>query len=72
MAPSSREVVHRAIDELSDDEVEVFYKVFTERREHEEPGLALRAAFIEVYRARREAASASDTEDAKGAAPASE
>jgi hypothetical protein len=58
--PTSREIVHRAIDDLSDDEVEVFYKIFTERRKHEEPGLALRAAFVEVYRARRDAASASD------------
>ena len=56
MASSNREAVHRAIDDLSDDEAEVFYKVFTERRKHEEPALALRAAFIEVYRARREAA----------------
>jgi hypothetical protein len=72
MALSNREAVHRAIDDLSDDEAEVFYKIFTERRKHEEPGLALRAAFIEVYRARREAASASDTEDAKDTAPAGE
>jgi hypothetical protein len=59
---TNREIVHQAIDELSDDEVEVFYKIFTERRKHEEPGLALRAAFVEVYRARRarDAAAASD------------
>ena len=72
MASSNREAVHRAIDDLNDDEVEVFYKVFTERRKHEEPGLALRAAFIEVYRARREAASASDARDAGGTAPTDE
>jgi hypothetical protein len=57
---TNRELVHQAIDDLNDDEVEIFYKIFTERRKHEEPGLALRHAFIEVYRARRSAASASD------------
>jgi len=57
---TNRELVHQAIDDLNDDEVEVFYKIFTERRKHEEPGLALRHAFIEVYRARRAAAAASD------------
>ncbi len=73
MASSNREAVHRAIDELNDDEVEVFYKVFTERRKHEEPGLALRAAFVEVYRARREAAAAaSEAQEAGGAAPPDE
>jgi DNA-directed RNA polymerase specialized sigma24 family protein len=72
MASSNREAVHRAIDDLSDDEAEVFYKVFTERRKHEEPALALRAAFIEVYRARREAAAASDAQEAGGTAPAGE
>ncbi len=73
MASSNREAVHRAIDELNDDEAEVFYKVFTERRKHEEPGLALRAAFIEVYRARREAtAAASEAQEAGGAAPPDE
>jgi DNA-directed RNA polymerase specialized sigma24 family protein len=73
MASSNREAVHRAIDDLSDDEAEVFYKVFTERRKHEEPGLALRAAFVEVYRARREAAaSAGEAQEAGGATPAGE
>jgi hypothetical protein len=52
MASSNREIVHRALDELSDEEIEVFYKVFTERRKHEPPGLALRESFVEVYRAR--------------------
>ena len=52
MASSNREAVHRAIDDLSDDEAEDFYKIFTERRKHEEPGLALRAAFVEVCIAR--------------------
>ncbi len=73
MASSNREAVHRAIDDLSDDEAEVFYKVFTERRKHEEPALALRAAFIEVYRARREpAAAASEAQEAGGTTPAGE
>ena len=52
MASSDREIVNQALDELSDDEVEVFYKVFTERRKHETLGLALREGFVEVYRAR--------------------
>ncbi len=30
--PTSREIVHQAIDELSDDEVEVFYKSSVEVR----------------------------------------
>jgi hypothetical protein len=63
---ATKEHLHKLIDELSDDGdgdgdgVEVFYKISTERRKHEEPGLALRAAFVEMYRTRRDAPSASD------------
>jgi hypothetical protein len=56
MASSNHERAHQALDELSDDEIEVFFEVFTERRKHETPALALRAGFVEVYRARDAAA----------------
>jgi DNA-directed RNA polymerase specialized sigma24 family protein len=54
---TAKEWVHRAIDELSDDEVEVFYKVFIEQRKHQPPGRALSEAFEVVYRAREDRAS---------------
>jgi hypothetical protein len=52
MASSDREIVRQPLDELSDDEVEVFCEVFAKRRKRETPGLALREGFVEVYRAR--------------------
>ena len=49
---TSREIIHQAIDELSEAEAGIVLETFTDRRKHEAPGLALREAFVEAYRIR--------------------
>jgi hypothetical protein len=49
---TSREIVHQAIDELSEAEAGIVLETFTDRRKHEAPGVALRQAFVEAYRIR--------------------
>jgi hypothetical protein len=49
---TAREVVHQAIDDLTETEAETLLEIYTDRRKREDPGLALRYAFVEVYRAR--------------------
>jgi hypothetical protein len=49
---TAREVVHQAIDDLTETEAETLLEIYTDRRKREDPGLALRYVFVEVYRAR--------------------
>jgi len=50
---TNREMVHRAIDEMSEEEAERLLEIYNERRAaKEDQGPALRYAFAEIYRAR--------------------
>lgn len=49
---SSREHLHKVIEELSEQESVLVLKLFDEQRRHEAPGPALGKALLGMYRAR--------------------
>ena len=49
---SSREDLHKMIEEISEEEAALVLEAFNDRRRHEAPGPALGRTLLQMYRAR--------------------